>query len=257
LIVAHIQGSGEKHACNLRKWILDFVWVGELPFHRYGAASWSLLDHEDIKEAIQLHLQEHTKGGHITAKDVVEVVSTTELQSKSLSPGLQSHRFQKAPHIAGSQGSTGSMVDLKRACIWMGMSVKMLSAIVMLLSRGGRIMKSASTCGTMRIDHFHSQRVSLFLVLGVASTLSLSPMMNPFFIRMTCTNLAGLTRVISLPHNQKEMAKLSWSLTSSQLIGVAYVMVRVKAESLCKIFSDVCYGLTTPFEQRSQNSFQA
>jgi hypothetical protein len=82
LIVACIQGSGGKCACNLCKWILDFVQVGELPFHRYRAACWSLLDHEDIKEAIQLHLRERTKGGHIMAKDVVEVVSTTELQSK-------------------------------------------------------------------------------------------------------------------------------------------------------------------------------
>ena len=82
LIVARIQGSGEKCAHNLCQWILDFVRAGVLPSHCYGLACWFLLEHEDIKEAIQLQLREHTQGRNMTAADVVEVVSTPELQAQ-------------------------------------------------------------------------------------------------------------------------------------------------------------------------------
>ena len=88
LIVARIQGSGEKRARNLRQWILDFVRAGVLPSHRYGLARWFLLEHEDIKEAIQLQLREHTQGRNMTAADVVEVVSTPELQAQFTEAGI-------------------------------------------------------------------------------------------------------------------------------------------------------------------------
>ena len=88
LIVAQIQGSGEKCVCNLRQWILDFVRAGVLPSHCYGLACWFLLEHEDIKEAIQLQLQEHTQGRNMTAADVVEVVSIPELQAQFTEAGI-------------------------------------------------------------------------------------------------------------------------------------------------------------------------
>ena len=44
VIVAQIQGSGEKHVRNLCQWILDFVRAGELPSHRYGLACWFCLN---------------------------------------------------------------------------------------------------------------------------------------------------------------------------------------------------------------------
>ncbi len=82
LVVAKIHGGGEKRACNLRQWILDFVQVGELPSHGYGQAHWTVLEDEDVKQTIQLHLLERAKGGRVTAEDIVEIVSTPELQEK-------------------------------------------------------------------------------------------------------------------------------------------------------------------------------
>jgi len=82
LVVAKIHGGGEKRARNLRQWILDFVRVGELPSHGYGQAHWTVLEDEDVKQTIQLHLLERAKGGRVTAEDIVEIVSTPELQEK-------------------------------------------------------------------------------------------------------------------------------------------------------------------------------
>lgn len=47
-----------------------------------------MLEHEDIKEAIQLQLRAHTQGKNMTAADVVEVVATPELQAQFTEAGI-------------------------------------------------------------------------------------------------------------------------------------------------------------------------
>ncbi len=79
LVVARVQGSGETKVRMLRKWILTFVRVGQLPFQKSGK-KWSILKDEDVKGALQLELMEHTKGRCIMAKDIVDIVSTPRLQ---------------------------------------------------------------------------------------------------------------------------------------------------------------------------------
>ncbi len=48
--------------------------------HRYGNSHWSVLEDEDVKAKIQLQLLERTKGRHVTARDIVDVISSPELQ---------------------------------------------------------------------------------------------------------------------------------------------------------------------------------
>ncbi|KIJ42811.1 hypothetical protein M422DRAFT_170581 [Sphaerobolus stellatus SS14] len=48
--------------------------------HRYGQFRSSILEDEDIQEAIQFKLMEHSKSGYICAEDVVEIFNSPELQ---------------------------------------------------------------------------------------------------------------------------------------------------------------------------------
>ncbi|KAH8980000.1 hypothetical protein EDB92DRAFT_1954391 [Lactarius akahatsu] len=88
LVIARIQGGGEKRVHKLCQWVLDFVRIGELPSPRYGQAHWMILEDEDIKQTIQLHLLECTKARHVTAGDIIEIVSTPELQEKFSQAGI-------------------------------------------------------------------------------------------------------------------------------------------------------------------------
>ena len=121
LIVARIQGSGEKRARNLCQWILEFVQVRELPSHRYGTACWSLLEHEDIKEAIQLQLWECTKGRHITAADVMiplmpsqqmDEESAMTLWKKNIASWRTTDR-RRGAHPVRPRAANGELVDTK------------------------------------------------------------------------------------------------------------------------------------------------
>jgi len=80
LVVARVQGGGEKMAWKMRSWILKFIRTSELPSHGYAHNRWSLLEDEDVKGAVQLAILEHAKGKSITAADIVDIVSTPELQ---------------------------------------------------------------------------------------------------------------------------------------------------------------------------------
>jgi len=74
LIVVRVQGSGEKKAWNLCKWILDFIQVSRLPSYKSGQNRWSILEDEDIKAVVQLKLMERAKGQSITARDIIDIV---------------------------------------------------------------------------------------------------------------------------------------------------------------------------------------
>lgn len=82
VLAAKAMGRGVKHARNLRKWIKDFLFSGKLPLHRYGAFPSSVLDDEDFRQDIQLHLTEISKKGYIRAQDIVDYVATPEVQQK-------------------------------------------------------------------------------------------------------------------------------------------------------------------------------
>lgn len=81
LVVAKAWSQGVTHARNLRKWILDFIRSDQLPLHRYGQSRWTVLEDEDISQGLQLQLSERAKRGYIKAADVVEIVSSPEMQA--------------------------------------------------------------------------------------------------------------------------------------------------------------------------------
>jgi hypothetical protein len=60
-------GHGIKHARNLWKWIKTYLHSEKLPLHRYGTYHSSILDDEDFRRDIQLHLTEIAKKGYICA----------------------------------------------------------------------------------------------------------------------------------------------------------------------------------------------
>ena len=67
LLVSKAAGHVMNHARNLRHWILRFLNSGKFPLHRYGTFNSSILQDEDIAQAIQLHLLEIGKTGYIWA----------------------------------------------------------------------------------------------------------------------------------------------------------------------------------------------
>ncbi|KIJ33502.1 hypothetical protein M422DRAFT_264432 [Sphaerobolus stellatus SS14] len=54
---------------------------GKLPLHQYGHSQ-SVLEYEDFSQTIQLHLQERTKDGYIRAEDIVDFLSSPEMQEQ-------------------------------------------------------------------------------------------------------------------------------------------------------------------------------
>src|SRR5882724_9473978 len=80
LIVAKATGHGVRHARNWCTWIHVYLKRAKLPVHHYGQFHSSILDDEDLAMAIQLHLQELTKNNYIQAEDIVDFISTPEIQ---------------------------------------------------------------------------------------------------------------------------------------------------------------------------------
>ena len=82
ILAAKALGRGVKHARNLRKWINNYLHSEKLPLHRYGTYRSSILEDEDFRRNIQLHLTEIAKKGYIRAQDIVDYVATPEVQQQ-------------------------------------------------------------------------------------------------------------------------------------------------------------------------------
>lgn len=81
MVVAKAQGSGVARARNIRRWILDFVREGKLPYHSYCYSRESMLEDEGILQEIQEQLTEKAKGSFIKAQDLCEIVASERVQS--------------------------------------------------------------------------------------------------------------------------------------------------------------------------------
>ena len=73
-------GHGVMHAQNLWKWINNYLQSEKLPLHCYRTYHSSILEDEDFKRNMQLHLMEIAKKGYIHAQDIVDYVGTPEVQ---------------------------------------------------------------------------------------------------------------------------------------------------------------------------------
>ena len=82
LLAARASGKGDRQARTVRSWIHWFLASGELPVHQYGQRTSSVLEDEDVSQAIQLHMQSIAKEGYIRAQDVVDYVATPMMQQR-------------------------------------------------------------------------------------------------------------------------------------------------------------------------------
>jgi len=82
VLAAKALGCGVKRARNLRKWLTEYLHSEKLPLHRYGTYHSSILENEDFRRGIQLHLMEIAKKGYIRAQDIVDYVATPEVQQQ-------------------------------------------------------------------------------------------------------------------------------------------------------------------------------
>ena len=82
ILAAKAMGHGVKHVRNLWKWIKAYLHSEKLPLHHYSTYKSSILDDEDFRRDIQLHLTEIAKKGYIRAQDIVDYVTTPEVQQK-------------------------------------------------------------------------------------------------------------------------------------------------------------------------------
>ena len=81
VLAANASGHGVYHARCIRQWIHRFLMFGKLPLHQYGYSK-SVLEDEDFSQTIQLHLQERAKDGYIRAEDIVDFLSSPEMQEQ-------------------------------------------------------------------------------------------------------------------------------------------------------------------------------
>ena len=80
LLAAKSNHRSAKFARNIRQWLHLYLHHDKLPMHRYGRYHSSILEDEDIQEAIQLKLLQKAKNGYISGQDVVDIVSSPELR---------------------------------------------------------------------------------------------------------------------------------------------------------------------------------
>jgi hypothetical protein len=81
-IVSKAQGHGTHHARCVWKWLLEYLWTEELPFHRLAQAQRTVLEDEDIAKVIQLQLMEKSKQGFLKAEDLVDIVASLEIRDQ-------------------------------------------------------------------------------------------------------------------------------------------------------------------------------
>jgi hypothetical protein len=77
LETAHDHERGPHHARMLRNWTRTFIAVREIPTNPYGVWNVSMLEDEDLAQAIHLHLQ--SLGPYIRAQDVVDFMKKPEI----------------------------------------------------------------------------------------------------------------------------------------------------------------------------------
>ena len=80
VIVAKSQGYGITRAWSIWQWVLTFLSTHKLPVNQYGWSWSSVLEDEDISQAIQFALGERGKSGVISATDLVDIVASLEMQ---------------------------------------------------------------------------------------------------------------------------------------------------------------------------------
>ena len=141
VLAAKAMECGVKRARNLRKWINKYLYSEKLPLHRYGTYHSSVLEDEDLRRDIQLHLMEIAKKGYIRAQDIVDYVATPEVQQRlgTRARGIHLRTAQRWLH------KLSSINRRRRECTSMVMSARMWYNTGRSLSNAGGNMKNVSS----------------------------------------------------------------------------------------------------------------
>lgn len=76
------QGRGTSHTWQTGVWIHTYLDNRKIPKDNCGTTNNSLLTNESFAQSIQLYLLERSKGGYLSAKDIIEFVVMEEMQEK-------------------------------------------------------------------------------------------------------------------------------------------------------------------------------
>ena len=87
-VIARSEGRGTSRARSIRQWVVKFLHTQELPGHQHGHTRLSVLNDENIAHQIKEALGEKAKKGFLSATDVMEVVSSPEIQAQLSQAGI-------------------------------------------------------------------------------------------------------------------------------------------------------------------------
>lgn len=88
MLASKVAGCSKKYARTVRSWLVQYLKTGKLPLHKYGWTHHTLLDDEDITEHLQEHLLQISKDTFFSAADVVQFMSSPEMQAKAHSQSI-------------------------------------------------------------------------------------------------------------------------------------------------------------------------
>ena len=95
-VVAKSEGRGTTCAQSIQSWVIKFVGMQELLCHQHGRTQLSVLNDENVTHLIKEALGERAKNGFLSATDVVEVVSSLEIQAQLLQAGIDCPSISKS-----------------------------------------------------------------------------------------------------------------------------------------------------------------
>jgi hypothetical protein len=96
MIIAKAQGHGSNCTHSIQTWILDFVRKARLPFHSFCYTRQTVLEDNDISQAIQEELSERAKSDFIKAEDICELVASEKFQIMFARLGTHKPSISKA-----------------------------------------------------------------------------------------------------------------------------------------------------------------
>ncbi len=89
IVIAKAQSAGPNQACNIRRWIFEFVKEGKLPLHSYSYKKPTALEDKGVAQEIQKRLSEKAKTGFIKTEDLCEIVASDSIQGMFLQLGIK------------------------------------------------------------------------------------------------------------------------------------------------------------------------
>jgi hypothetical protein len=95
-VVATSEGCGTTCVRSIRQWVLTFVRTRELPGHQHRKMRSMVLNNENIIHELKLALEKRAKTGFLSAAEVGEVVSSSDMQACFAEAGIYQPSISKS-----------------------------------------------------------------------------------------------------------------------------------------------------------------